>query len=120
MRKDSPLYAFKETQKLRAQAIRELKTHRPQENRGIWRTIYELDANIRTRSNEYRVNHVAYCLVRGRKLVEIESKVADGHKLNLKEVGAIRMELEVAYSEWKTKIEDEYRAQHPEPQEQVA
>ena len=59
-----------------ANRIRELKSHRKQDNRGDW-SIWDIEYNIWRDKREYRHKHIAYCLLRGRMYDEIERPGAD-------------------------------------------
>lgn len=86
-----PLSELKNELKALAVTIRELKSHRPQENRGTWR-ITDLDYEIRRTSWTTRHKHIAYCLMRGRSYDEIEKRTRDDNKPNLKLIQEIQNE----------------------------
>jgi len=86
-----PLSELKNELKALSVTIRELKSHRPQGNRGTWK-IEDLDNEIGRTSWITRHKHIAYCLMRGRSYDKIERYTREGNYPNFKLVQEIQNE----------------------------
>jgi hypothetical protein len=104
----NPMVAFKEEQKRIAAQIREYKDQRPMKNRGRW-NLWELEEMIKKLSWTYRHRHIAYSLMRGRKLEEIESKTTPNNKRNDKLFGHYYRALELDVLCWRRIKKLEYK-----------
>lgn len=82
------LLALKNDLKNIASEIRKQKSERCSANNGF---VYGLAKNQR----DFRIKHIAYCLVRGRKMEEIEGKVREDNKLSEWELSVINKMIEI-------------------------
>lgn len=96
----NPMTQFKEEQKRIAAQIREYKDQRPMKSRGLW-NLWELEEMIKKLSWTYRHRHIAYSLMRGRKLEEIESKTTPENRRNDKLFGHYYRALELDVKCWR-------------------
>jgi len=66
------LSKVKKEQKELAKYIKELKSKRKADRRDGW-SLYKLEDAIFNNKSDYRHRHIAYCLLRGRSMAEIET-----------------------------------------------
>ena len=70
------LAKVKQEQKELAKLIRELKSKRKLDSRDGW-SLWKLELEISRNKSNYRHQHIAYCLLRGRTMEEIEQPRED-------------------------------------------
>lgn len=61
-----------------------------------WRVLFSTadQYGLVRRAAEFRIKFVAYCLLRGRKYEEIESRVRPGNEIDMKRVEAVKQAVE--------------------------
>jgi hypothetical protein len=67
-----PIWELKELCKSIANSIRELKKKRKQDTRPAGMSLDTIHSELWRARSTYRENHIAYCLLRGRTMAEIE------------------------------------------------
>lgn len=88
-----------------AKEIRELKPRRKQDKRGDT-SLYQIVGEIGKRQYEFRHQHIAYCLLRGREMHEIENKTRDDNKPNERYIDALLAEYEEAVCPSEDRLEE--------------
>jgi hypothetical protein len=89
------MLAKKQELKKLAKEIRHYKPRRKQDKRGEL-SLYQVICEIGKRQYEFRHQHIAYCLLRGREMHEIENKTRDDNQPNERYVNALLAEYEEA------------------------
>lgn len=72
-----PIWELKELCKSIAESIRELKKQRKQDTRPANKSLDAIHCELWRARSTFREHHIAYCLLRGRLMSEIENVPAD-------------------------------------------
>jgi len=99
------ILAKKQELKKLAKEIRHYKPRRKQDKRGEM-SLWQIECEIAKRRYEFRHQHIAYCLLRGREMHEIENKTRDDNKPNERYIDALLAEYEEAVRPSEDRLEE--------------